>query len=100
MIQLGLTAAASATDAAIHKKMFGSGMTTVIISNEEMNDIMKRIKSLVESSLWINGVSESIENETKEQKEKFLGMLKDTLGASLLGNLFLGKGTIGVGETF
>ena len=100
LIQLGLTAAASATDAAIHKKMFGSGTTTVIISNEEMNDIMKRIKSLVESSLWINGVSESIENETKEQKEKFLGMLKDTLGASLLGNLFLGKGATGVGETF
>ena len=100
LIQLGLTAAASATDAAIHKKMFGSGTTTVIISNEEMNDIMKRIKSLVESSLWINGVSESIENETKEQKWKFLGMLKDTLGASLLGNLFLGKGAIGVGETF
>ena len=80
--------------------MCGSGTTTVIISNEEMNDILKIIKSLVESGLWINGVSESIENETKEQKGKFLGMLKDTLGASLLGNLFLGKGAIGVGETF
>ena len=51
LIQLGLTAAASATDAAIHKKIFGSGTTTVIISNEEMNDIMKIIKSLVESGL-------------------------------------------------
>ena len=80
--------------------MFGSGTTTVIISNQEMNDIMKIVKSLVESGLWINDVSESNENETKEQKGKFLGMLKGTLGASLLGNLFLGKGSIGVGETF
>ena len=46
LIPLGLTTAASATDAAIHKKIFGSGMTTMIISNEEMNDIMKIVKSL------------------------------------------------------
>ena len=46
LISLGLTAAASATDAAIHKKMFGSGNTKLIISNEEMNDIMKIIRSL------------------------------------------------------
>ena len=45
LIPLGLTAAA-ATDAAIHKKMFGSSMTTLIISNEEMNDVMKIIKSM------------------------------------------------------
>ena len=46
LIPLGLTVAASATDAVIHKKMFGSGMTTLIILNEEMNDIMKIVKSL------------------------------------------------------
>ena len=46
LIALGLTAAASAADAAIHRKMFGSGMTTLIISNEEINDIMKIVKSL------------------------------------------------------
>ena len=46
LIPLGITAAASATDVATHKKMFGSGNTTLIISNEEMNDIMKIIKSL------------------------------------------------------
>ena len=46
LIPLELTAAASATETAIHKKMFGSGMTITIISNEEMNDIMKKIKSL------------------------------------------------------
>ena len=90
---LGLTAAASATDAAIHKKMFGSGNTTLMISNEEMNDFMKIIKSLEESDLLIKGVSQAIKNETKEQKG-FFGMLLGTLGASLLRNLLTGKGTI------
>ena len=45
LIPLGLTAAASATDAAIHNKMFRSGNMTLIISNEEMNDIIKIIKA-------------------------------------------------------
>ena len=53
LIPLVLTAAASATDAAIHKKMFGTGFTTLIISTEEMNDIMKMDKSLEESELLI-----------------------------------------------
>ena len=55
---LGLPIAASATDAAIHKKMFGSGVTTLIISNEEINDIMKIVKSLEKPGLLIKGVSE------------------------------------------
>ena len=70
-ISLGLTAAASKTDAAIHKKMFGSGLTTLIISNEEMNHIMKIVKCLEEPGLSIKGVSETINNEAKEQKEGF-----------------------------
>ena len=53
LITLGLTAASSATDAAIHKKMFGSGTTTLIISNWQINDIMKTVKSLEESQLLI-----------------------------------------------
>ena len=69
-IPLGLTAAASATDAAIHNKMFRSGArplnlasrTTLIISNEEMQDIMKIVKSLGKSGLLIKGVSETIKN--------------------------------------
>ena len=65
LITLGLTAAASATDAVIHQKMFGSGFTTLLISNEEMNDIMKIVKSLEESELLIKGVSETIKNEAK-----------------------------------
>ena len=84
LIPLGLTAPTSATDAAIHKKMFGSGFITLIISNEEMNDIMKIIKSLEESGLLTKGVRETIQNEAKEQKGGFLGMLLGTLGARLL----------------
>ena len=66
--------------------MFRSRFTTLIISNEEMNDIMKIVKSLEEFGLLIKGVSETIKNEAKEQKEQFLGMLLGTLGVSLLGN--------------
>ena len=98
LIPLGLTLAASATDAAIHKKMFGSSNTRLIISNEEMDDIMKMIKSLEESGLLIKGVSETSKNEAKEQKEGFLSMLLGILGASLLINLLTGKGTIRAGE--
>ena len=75
LIPLELTAAASTIDAAIHKKMFGSITTTLIFSNEEMNDIMKIIKSLEESVLLIKEVSETIKNEAKELKGGFLGML-------------------------
>ena len=91
LIPLRLTAAASATDAAIQKKIFGSYMTTLIISNEEMNDIMK-IKSLEDAGSLIKGVSETIENEEKEQKGGFLVMFLGTLGARLLVNLLTGKG--------
>ena len=81
LIAVGLTVAA-ATDAAIHKRMFGSGcspselasgMTTLIISNEEIN-IMKIVKSLQESGLIIKAVSQTIKNEAKEQERGFLGM--------------------------
>ena len=74
--------------------MFGSGNTTLIISNEEMNDIMKIVESVEESGFFIKGITETFKNEAKEQKEGFLSMLLGTLGASLLGNLLAGKGTI------
>ena len=74
LIQLGLTAA-SATDACIYKKMFGSGMTALIISNEEMNDIIKIVKSLEQSGLLIKVASKTIKTESKEQKGGFLGKL-------------------------
>ena len=62
LIPLGSTGITSASDAAILKKFFGSGTKTLIISNEEMNDIMKIIKSLEESGLLIKGVSETIKS--------------------------------------
>ena len=71
LIPLGLTAAASAADAAVHKKMFGPGTTTLVISNEEMNHFMKIVKSFEESDLLIKSVSETIKNESKEKKEGF-----------------------------
>ena len=84
-------AAASATDTALHKKMFRSEFSSLIISNKEMEDIMKIVKSLEASGLLIKGVSETIKNEAKEQKRGFIGMLLETLGASLLGNLLTEK---------
>ena len=92
LITLGLTAAASAADAGIHKKILGSGNTTLIISNEEMNDIMKIVQALEDSNILLKGVTETVENELKEQKGGFLSMLLGTLGARLLGNLLTGKG--------
>ena len=79
------------------KKIHGSGNTTLIISNEEMNDIMKTIQAL-ENSIFIKGVTKTIKNETKEQKGGFLSMLLGTLGASLLGNLLTGKRILRAGS--
>ena len=83
LISSGLTAAASATDAAIHTKKFGSGTTTLKILNDEMNDFMKIVKSLEESFLLIKGVSKTIKIEAKDQKGGFPSMLLGTLGAGL-----------------
>ena len=73
---------------------------TTIISNEERNGSMKIVKSLEESGFLVKGVSEAIKNEAKEQKRGFLGMLLGTVGASLLGNLLTGKGTIRASQDF
>ena len=98
IIPLGLTAAASAADAGILKKILGSGNhsshnnTILTISNDERKDIIRIVKSLEHSGLLLKGVSETIQNEAKEQKGGFLSMLLGTLGASLLGNILAGKG--------
>ena len=69
LIPLGLTAAAAAAaDAGIHKKILGSGNTTLIISNEEMNDIIKIIQALEDLNILLKGVTKTIINETKEEK--------------------------------
>ena len=99
LIPLGLTPAASATDAAIHYKMFGSGNAALIIYNEEMNDNMKTTKYLEESVLLTKDVSEANKNEAKEQNGGFLGILLGNLGVILLGNLLTGNDTIRAGES-
>ena len=95
---LRLTAAISAIDGSIQKKIHGSGVK-VIIKQEDMNDIMKIIEALENTGILLKGVSKTIENETKEQRGGFLSMLLGTLGASLLGNLLTGgKGIIRAGD--
>ena len=87
-----------APDAAIQKKIYGSGTTASIISNEEINYIMKIIKSLEESGLLIKCLSETIKNETKEQKGRFLSILLGTLVAIMLGSALTGRGVIRAGK--
>ena len=95
---LGLTAAMSAIDGSIQKKIYGSGVK-LIIEQEDMNDIMKIIEALGNSDILLKGVTKAIGNETKEQGGGFLGMLLGTLGASLLGNLLTGgKGIMRAGD--
>ena len=62
-----------------------------MISNEEMNDIIKIVQAVEDSNILLKGVTKTIKNETKEQKGGFLSMLLDTLGASLLGNMLAEK---------
>ena len=77
--------------------MFGPGIITLIISNQEMNDIMKVVQSLEESGLLIIGGSKTIKNNSKEHKGGFIGRLLDTLGASLL-DMLAGKGVLRAGK--
>ena len=94
LASLGITTAASAINAGIQKKIHGSGTTTLLISNEEMNDRMKIVQALEDSNILLKGVTKTIKNETKEQKGGFLSMLLGTLGSSLLGNLLAGEGIV------
>ena len=102
LITSGLTAAALAADAGIHKKVLGSwhncllsfasrnNNTTLIISNNEMEYIIRIVKSLEDSGLLLNRVTETVRNEIKEQKGGFLSMLLGTSGVILLGNILSG----------
>ena len=68
---LRITAAALAIDVGIQKKIHGSGYTTLIISNEEINDIIKIIQALEDSNILLKGVTKTIKNEKKNKKEDF-----------------------------
>ena len=87
------------------EKKLGSGNpssshdnTVLIISNDEMRDIIKIVKFLEDSGLLFKGVTETVQNEVKEQKGGFLSMLLSTLGANFLGNLLTGRGIYGAGK--
>ena len=91
---LGLTAAMSAIDGSIHKKIHGLGVK-LITEQEDMNNII----ILENSGILLKGVTKTIENETKEQRGRFLSMLLGTLGASLLGNVLTsGIGIVRAGD--
>ena len=95
---LGLTVAMSAIEGSIPKKIRGSGVK-LISEQEDMNDNVKIIEALENSGILLKGISKTIENETKEQREGFLSMLLGTLGASLLRNVLTGgKGMTRTGE--
>ena len=72
---LAITAASSTIDAGIQNKIHGSETMTLIISNEEINDTLKTVQALEDSYILLKGITKIIENETKEQKGRFLGML-------------------------
>ena len=99
-ILLGLSAGNSAADAAIQKKIYGSETAALTFLNEEMEDIMKIIKSLQESGLLIKGIREIIKNEAKEQKSRFLSILLRTLATSTLENALAIEGVRKGGENF
>ena len=92
------------------KKILGSGRrchsssssapkaTTLIISNDKMKDLIEIVKSLEDSGLLLKGVSETIRNEAKEQKGRFLSVLLGALDANLLGSILTGKGIDRAGE--
>ena len=99
LIPLGLTGATSAADAGIYKKKLGSeNMTTLVISNDEIEDIIKIVKSLKDSGLLLKGLTETVQNEVKVQRGGFLSMLLGTLGASSLENLLTGRGIYRAGK--
>ena len=82
----------------LFKKIIGSDKTTLTFSSEELNYNIIIMRSLEDSGLLIKGVTETFENEIKEQTGGFLGMLVATLGASLLGNMLVGKSALRAGE--
>ena len=102
---LGNTVAVSAIDAVIQKKIHCPGRTlssasratTLIISDKEINDIIKIVWALEDSNILLKAVTKNIKNKTKEQKGGILSMLLGTLGASLLGNMLAGKGIVRAG---
>ena len=94
----GLAPLGITIDAGIQKKLHGSGTTTFIISNKEMNDIMRIVQFIQDSNVLLKGVTKTIKSKTKEQKGGFLSTLLGILGTSLLENILAGKGIARAGS--
>ena len=88
----------SATDAAIQKKIIGSGTAALIIANKEIEDVIKIVKSFKESVLLIKWINKTVENKAKQQKGGLLPVLLGTLTASLLRSALKGWGVISIDE--
>ena len=73
---LGITTTSSAFDPEIQKKIHGSGTTAPIISNKEMNDMIKIVQALEDSNILLKGITKTIKNEPKKQKRVFLGIIR------------------------
>ena len=100
---LGLTSASSAIHVGVQKKIYGSGSAAALITSyNDIQNILKVVKSLEDSGVLLKGVTETIHNDISEQKGGFLSMLLGTLGASFLGDILTknlsGKGVIRAGE--
>ena len=98
LLPFGWSTGISAADAAIQKKIYGSGSTASIISNEEMEDIMKIVKSFEESGLLIKGISAANKNEIKKRKGGFLTILLGALAVGMFGSALRGRGVRKAGE--
>ena len=101
LVLLGLTAASSAIDAGVQKKIYGSGATTLVISNEEINDIAKIVLGLEDSGILLKVVTKTIKNETKRRFPIYVtGHIRSCLLGDLLTKKSSGKGAVRAGEGF
>ena len=94
----------SAIDDTIQRKIRGRGVVragkeiTLVTSNEDIDDVIRIIKSLVNSGILLDGVRETVKHEVKKPERGFLGMLLETLGASVFGNILTRKGVMRAGK--
>ena len=94
---LRIRAAPSVIDASIQIKIHGSGATTLIISNKEMNSITKIAQALEDSNILLKEVTRTLKIKTSEPKGVYVRMLLDTLPSTLLGNVLKGRGLLRTG---
>ena len=98
LLEFGLSSAMLAADTVIQKKIYGTTTRALIISNEELEDIIKIVKLHEESGWILKRISETVKNEANKQKVTFLSMLLGTIAASILGSELAWKGVIRADE--